>query len=926
MSYEISLAKVLENRDLELYGRLLKIRKDAEPLLSYTHGNFPYYTPHGFSHSTNVEENLNWLVPDPIKEKMKTYELFFLIIAAWLHDWGMVGEDGDNAEAIREEHHIRTEANFEKHHTKLDLSEHEARIIGRICKGHRKVDLNTPDYDDVVFGQDIRIRRRFLSALLRIADECDITHNRTPEIIYYSINPKGESESEFKKHLSISGIGQLEEKHKIYISAIARDPRGARTLREVTQKIQRELDAVKGVLAQNEVILDLVELRLETRGFIDKPIAFEIDRNKIVDLLIGDHLYAHSDVAIRELVQNSIDSCKLRESLDPNSSCKISLHRDRNNTLVIDDNGLGMDYYEAKHFLSTIGSSFYNSQLFQEKFGGKNYSPIAQYGIGILSCFLICNKITIETRKEGQEACKFSVLSINEEWKYEKGSMRNVGTKITLELNEDGRRMKLEDSLRRYFLCPEIPIEYKDRDGKPRILDSTWAADQIYQRFIREHHSGLEVRYTEILNVSRTNYDLIFCTSTGWPFEQLVLFNHGIYVGNFTIAGFQYDYSVCVNLKTNLVDLHISREDVKENAKWSAFILLLFNDIFHSLGERCGSSNKAEFISLISRMVEYRATYEVDSEAEFLDTYPFIKSFLENASFPIVSSGEVSFTDLKDALTGDELSIYNCCSRSLSEELSFISRLSRVTSLVVNPYNLPFVRDKQKKGDDVGLLEFLLVERGKRHTELDLRQILISHSVEVDIHYPELLPDNVRLATFAKGVKPLVVVYRDPVVEKHEHSLGSSYWGNILLWKELLERKRMDSYLDTTRSFLDDRFDKIRIIDEPVVYVDSADTFIRSLLDKRQSGCFDSQVSKKVQKYFKYLSYLPLVIHNIESCMIFLEVIDTLEAEIADSLKLKCPLQLFRRMKPDSKLFLDYFYRFGLKYMERQDCTTSQST
>ena len=95
------------------------------------------------------------------------------------------------------------------------------------------------DFEDAL---QFEIRHRFLAALLRIADECDITHNRTHEIIYYSIDPKEQSETEFKKHLSISGIGQLEEKHKIYISAIDRDPKGARALREVPQKIQSEYE------------------------------------------------------------------------------------------------------------------------------------------------------------------------------------------------------------------------------------------------------------------------------------------------------------------------------------------------------------------------------------------------------------------------------------------------------------------------------------------------------------------------------------------------------------------------------------------------------------------------------------------------------------------------------------------------------------
>ena len=917
MSYEISLAKILSNRSPELHGRLSMIRKSAKPLLSYVHGKFPYYTPHDFSHSTNVEENLNWIIPDQLKEEMNSYEIFFLIVAAWLHDWGMVAENNEDPEVIREEHHIRTETNFERMHDKVNLSEHEARIVGRICKGHRKVDLNTRDYDDEVFGQNMKIRKRFLAALLRIADECDITHNRTPEVIYYSISPKGQSETEFKKHLSIAGIGQLEEKHKIYISAIARDPKGARTIKKVAQKIQSELDAVKAILLQNGVMLDLVELRLETRGFIDKPIGFEINKTRIVDLLIGDHLYGHQDVAIRELVQNSIDSCKLREILDPSSSCRIVLQRDGADAIVIEDSGLGMDYYEAKQFLSNIGSSFYNSELFQECLSDKSYSPISQYGIGILSCFLICNKITIETLKEGHEACKFSVEFVNEEWKYEKGSLRNPGTRITLKLNQDGRAIKLEDSLLRYFLCPEVPIDYRDLDGETKTFESAWATELVYQRFIRDPHRDHDGWLNEMLNLSMPDYDFIVGMCKGWQRGNLVLFNHGVYVGKFEIEGIGYPYRFCVNLKTNLVDLHISREDVKRNEKWSHFIYLLFCDVFSELKKHFQGSNKGKIISVVSDIIKFDSSFRANSEAELLKSYPFLRSFIDQAPFLIVSNKEVSVLDCLRALDGEELTIYNCCSESLSDELSVVSKLSNVTSLVVNPYILPIIRSKRGERDSRGLLEFLLSERGIRHTELDLRQMLISDATEMDNSYPELLPDNVSLVTFAHGLQPLVVVHEQPVVQNDEPYFGSAYWGNISLWKKLLDRERVASYLDAIRDSRNYRFEAIEIIDEHSVYVDSSDAFIRSVLDVRKGGEFDNQISEKVRRYFKYLSYLPLALNDLISCLIFLEVIDKLEAEIAGSLEVARPLPLFQRMRPDSKLFLEYFLKFGLAYIER---------
>jgi len=327
MSYEISLQHILKKLDHDLFMRLNDIKSKAKALMSYTIGKFPYYTAHDFSHCQAVEENLNWLILDDVKDKMNPYEIFFLIIASWFHDWGMIGEESEDSDEVRMTHHIRTQEYFERRYNDLGLNEHEARIIGKICKGHRKSDLHSKEFDETLFSQNNRIRVNFLAAVLRIADECDVTHNRTPEIVYNSINPKNKSEKEFKKHLSITGVGQFDEKHKIIISAIAKDPMGAKAVREVKQKIQEELDSVKSILSRNGLSLDIVDLRLETRGFIDKPIQFEVNKGKIIDILIGTHLYDSPDAAIREMVQNSIDACRYKLASHPNFPCEILLRK-----------------------------------------------------------------------------------------------------------------------------------------------------------------------------------------------------------------------------------------------------------------------------------------------------------------------------------------------------------------------------------------------------------------------------------------------------------------------------------------------------------------------------------------------------------------------------------------------------------------------
>jgi hypothetical protein len=149
--------------------------------------------------------------------------------------------------------------------------------------------------------------------------------------------------------------------------------------------------------------------------------------------------------------------------------------------------------------------------------------------------------------------------------------------------------------------------------------------------------------------------------------------------------------------------------------------------------------------------------------------------------------------------------------------------------------------------------------------------------------------------------------------------MGASYWGNIILWKQLLQRARANSYLDSIEDYHDDRFRSLKLIEEPVVLLDRSDPFVKSLVNAYEREGFDNRIAQKVVRYVRYLSYLPLVVHNLASCIVFLEVVDELEAELSSDLKLRRPRQVFARMKPSSKLFLQYFARFGLKYTERTD-------
>ena len=905
MPYEVSLLQVLESNDNELFERLNPIEKVARPLLSYTQGKFPFYTPHDFYHSETVLENLNWLIPDSIKDTFNNYEIFFLVISAWLHDWGMIGKENENSEEIRENHHIRTEDYLEKLYKDVKLSQHEAIIIGRICKGHRKINLHSQEYDDKIIGSGIRIRMRFLAALLRLADETDITHSRTPEIIYHTLNPSGKSEEEFGKHLNISGIGQLDEPHKIYITAIARDPKGAQTLREVESKIQAELDAVKSILSQNGILLDIVELRMETRGFIDKPIAFEVNKNKIVDLLIGKHLYGKVDVAIRELVQNSIDACNIKKLQLTEYTPLIMLDKKNANTLVISDNGTGMGFIEAKKFLSNVGSSYYQSDDFQMSYKENSYNPISHFGIGLLSSFLIADSLMIETKREGQEACRFTISSLSENWKYEKGLLKDSGTVITLHLNDEGKKILISESLNRYFISSNIPIEYQDIDNENKIFDSVWTTEILAERFINNEKLN-RYQINKIAELNTKDYDAFLVKISDGYNGEMILFNQGVYVNNFEIECLGREYCVFVNLKSKLIDMHISREDVIINEKWSDFVYSLSQDILESILDGIPNRDLAIFSNIISSLISNWNLLDEQENINFLKEYPFLYCILEKAPFPLIHDCELKWATFNDILDNEKVYFYECNSKSYSDEISLFCKVFDKSKAFFNPYRMPDVYTSIDNDEYINLIEYICNAKGVQLDKINLRTLLLEIAKPSQIDYSNILPSNMKFASFDE-YKPLIVIQEYPKIATKKLSLALIYADRLLL-QELIEQDTLKEYEKSYFSI-----DELKIINEAVVLIDSTDPFINSILNKYNDLKETDYIILK--RYFKYLTFLPFVMKKREVRLIFIELLGNIEKAIAESLCLEKPAFVFSRMKPNSNLFSKYFEMNRMDYI-----------
>ena len=132
----------------------------------------------------------------------------------------------------------------------------------------------------------------------------------------------------------------------------------------------------------------------------------------LIDVLVGQALYASPEVAMRELLQNAEDACQLQLLVDANTVSEIIVrYSPKENWVEINDNGLGMDHDVFDASFTTIGASKTTSPKLQELLAraGSTVRPIGQFGIGVLSCFGVADVVEINSRSEGQNSIGYKI-------------------------------------------------------------------------------------------------------------------------------------------------------------------------------------------------------------------------------------------------------------------------------------------------------------------------------------------------------------------------------------------------------------------------------------------------------------------------------------------------------------------------------------
>ena len=208
--------------------------------------------------------------------------------------------------------------------------------------------------------------------------------------------------------------------------------------------------------------------------------------------IIKKWLYSDHDIFYRELISNGCDAITKLKKLDMMG--EYTLPEDYKGridaivdpvakTLVIKDNGLGMTAEEVEEYINQI--AFSGATDFIEKYKDKTGEDqiIGHFGLGFYSAFMVADEVHIDTLsyKNGAKAVHW-VCDGGTEFEMTEGDKTEVGTTITLYLNEDClsfcNEYKAREVIKKY--CSFMPTEIylskaneTDEKKEPELLNET---------------------------------------------------------------------------------------------------------------------------------------------------------------------------------------------------------------------------------------------------------------------------------------------------------------------------------------------------------------------------------------------------------------------------------------------------------------------
>lgn len=311
-----------------------------------------------------------------------------------------------------------------------------------------------------------------------------------------------------------------------------------------------------------------------------KSLEFQADVSKVLHLVVHS-LYTKKEIFLRELISNAadaIDKRRFRALTDPTFALEagriVLTPNEKEGTLTISDNGIGMTEEELTSHLGTIARSGTREFTENLKKAGENSGDltqlIGQFGVGFYSAFLVAEQVEVTSRAVGHDQAYRWTSDARTSFTIEPAERDEPGTTIVLKLKEDEKEYakpwRVREVVRHHSDYIGHPVELIDpeKPDKPEVLNQ---AKALWQRNPKE--------------VTKEQYEE-FYKHLAHDWEAPLAYRHFKIEGNQEFAGIVY---LPKNARADLLDprtkhgvrLHVRRVLAMESSEellpsWLRFV------------------------------------------------------------------------------------------------------------------------------------------------------------------------------------------------------------------------------------------------------------------------------------------------------------------------------------------------------------------
>lgn len=670
----------------------------AKNILSTIPLELKEYTLHDIDHSLRVLKVCEKLIPKTVE--LNVVEITLLYYAVILHDIGMTCS-ADEKEKILLSPEFTIYKNKLQQDTDIDYifrnylrdthverscekvdnifinpdeklsfyykSTNLSRFIKLLILSHGLDALDLTETKGYLCNQSIdeqTVNLQYISVLLRLGDILDLHQDRAPLSLYWHIGIKDSySQLKWKENQSIEGLTITES--IIRFSAFCNDINVERSINHYIDLIDQELP--KSLLAIEKSSTSKYSLSLPNKvdrsqikndgSYIFNNLKFEINYDHVIRILMGTELYDQEEIFLRELIQNAYDAIRLREFIFEKEkwdspSPKIKLSFDSTSCeLTIEDNGIGIDEETLQNYVLRVGESYYSSNDFLLK--SANFKPISKFGIGILSCFMVSDTMTILSKRLNASDGIEAILTLNDRYITLKPPSANIqfGTIIKLKLKEEiAQKIAIKGI---YSLVEEnvsilkYPISIND-NGK----EDTFFKNKIIVEESNFTHFGK----VEIINVDNEYIEGFFVQCNQYQANQLqyknILSQQGFVIGSNILVQSWLSPVLCnVNIKgVKTLTLKASRNKITIDENYNDLLSICTEVVIKNMEKTLAPLPYENKNAYLLNYLQRRFTIE--------KLFDFEKVFLsKNIQFTRYQNSKVSYPSFDEFPKQDNFSI-----------------------------------------------------------------------------------------------------------------------------------------------------------------------------------------------------------------------------------------------------------------------------